>query len=65
MQEEIIKELRHVGTLIISKALDYARDAGTEEDEKITAEYEFISDGLMEAAGIIQERIEEIRREEE
>jgi len=65
MMEEIIKELRHVEAIIISKALDYAQDASTEDDEKITAEYELISDGLVKAASIIQERIEEIKREEE
>jgi len=63
MKEEVICELRHIGTQILIQALEYAQKASEENDEKKAAEYKHISDGLMMALGKLDERIQEIRRE--
>jgi len=63
MKEEVICELRDIGTQILIEAINYAQKASEEVDEKKAEEYEHISDGLMIALGKLDERVQKLKRE--
>jgi len=65
MKEKLIKELRTVQAYIISAAIEYLHAAERNSSDIEDCKDYYIYEGMIKAVSQVQERIEEIKKEEE